>query len=211
MEFEDWEPYYEEILEEFGYNRKEDEFSACVLDRKLAGSRIELSRIENILKNKMVTIAGNAVSLAEEIRLIEGILVTADEATSVVMSAGITPKILVTDLDGDIEDQIKANKRGTIAVIHAHGDNILKVDKYASSFTGKVIGTTQSRPFGKMFNFGGFTDGDRAVLLAHHFKASSIRLLGFDFENPSPKDEDPDTKRKKLAIARKLIQKLGIL
>ncbi|MFX0108910.1 MAG: 6-hydroxymethylpterin diphosphokinase MptE-like protein [Candidatus Hodarchaeota archaeon] len=211
MEFEEWEPYYEKILEEFGYNRKEDELSARILDRKLAGSRIELSIIIETLKGKVVTVTGNATSLVNEMRSIEGILITADEATSVMMRAGMIPKILVTDLDGDIEDQIRANERGTVAVIHAHGDNIPKVEKYASEFKGKVVGTTQSRPFGKIFNFGGFTDGDRAVLLAHHFNASSIRLLGFDFENPSPKDENPDVKRRKLTWAHKLIQKIGII
>jgi len=44
------------------------------------------------------------------------------------------------------------------------------------------IGTTQLKPFGKLHNFGGFTDGDRAVCLAEHFKAGLIILAGMDFE-----------------------------
>ena len=34
-----------------------------------------------------------------------------------------------------------------------------------------------------MYNFGGFTDGDRAVFLAVHFNAKKIFLIGFDFNN----------------------------
>ena len=34
---------------------------------------------------------------------------------------------------------------------------------------------------GKGHNFGAFTDGDRCVFLANHFKAKKIILLGMDF------------------------------
>ena len=43
------------------------------------------------------------------------------------------------------------------------------------------IGTTQSTPFDKIKNYGGFTDGDRGVFLANHFQAKKIILLGMDF------------------------------
>ena len=41
--------------------------------------------------------------------------------------------------------------------------------------------STQAKPMGKVNNFGGFTDGDRCVFLANHFKAKKIILLGMDF------------------------------
>ena len=40
---------------------------------------------------------------------------------------------------------------------------------------------TQTKPVGRVHNFGGFTDGDRCVFLANHFKAKKIILLGMDF------------------------------
>ena len=43
------------------------------------------------------------------------------------------------------------------------------------------IGTTQTNPFNKIQNFGGFTDGDRGVFLASHFDAKKIILFGMDF------------------------------
>ena len=45
------------------------------------------------------------------------------------------------------------------------------------------IGTTQTNPFNKVQNFGGFTDGDRGVFLASYFNAKKIILFGMDFGN----------------------------
>jgi 2-amino-4-hydroxy-6-hydroxymethyldihydropteridine diphosphokinase len=64
-------------------------------------------------------------------------------------------------------------------IVHAHGDNINKLP-HAISFR-YCIGTTEDKPFGKIRNFGGFTDGDRCVFLANHFGASKIILIGMDF------------------------------
>jgi uncharacterized Rossmann fold enzyme len=63
--------------------------------------------------------------------------------------------------------------------IHAHGDNIEKLD-LVKKFKN-CIGTTQSTSFSKIENFGGFTDGDRCVFLANHFQAKKVILFGMDF------------------------------
>jgi hypothetical protein len=149
--------------------------------------------------------------LKDEITGHEGILIAADEAASVAMQAGVGPDIIVTDLDGDVKDQVKANVKGAIVVIHAHGDNIPAIRRWAPLFRSRVMATTQSRPFSRVYDFGGFTDGDRAAFLAKHFGASKIHLIGFDFDHPSPKDENPEVKLRKLAWAKKLISSLGIL
>ena len=78
--------------------------------------------------------------------------------------------------------------------------------RYSKKFTGKVLLTTQSRPDFVICNFGGFTDGDRAVCLARHMGARRIVLYGFDFDSPSAKDgSDPQIKRKKLSWAKRII------
>jgi uncharacterized Rossmann fold enzyme len=56
-------------------------------------------------------------------------LVSADTATSPILDAGLTPDIVVTDLDGDLEDIFEAWRRGAILVIHAHGDNIERIEE----------------------------------------------------------------------------------
>ena len=59
----------------------------------------------------------------------------------------------------------------------------------------------QCRPPQGLYNFGGFTDGDRCVFLAKELGAASIKLVGFDFEDESVTPR----KRKKLAWAKRLI------
>jgi hypothetical protein len=56
-----------------------------------------------------------------------------------------------------------------------------------------------------VYNFGGFTDGDRAVFAADELGAERITLVGFDLDD---QDVEP-MKRGKLFWARKLLALLG--
>ena len=206
MDFEDWAPYYQKILEEFRFSREADERAAALLAKRLGGSRIIPADLDRLLRDKTVTVAGNAATLERESHRIEGVLIAADEATSVLRARQRRPDLIVTDLDGTVEDQIAANREGAIAVVHAHGDNVPAIERWAPRFEGRTMATTQSRPFDDVHDFGGFTDGDRGVLLAAHFGARSIRLVGFDFENPNAKDRPAEVKRRKLDWAYILIQ-----
>ncbi len=208
MDFETWQPFYEQILKDFGFSREKDEAVAVELDKILGGNRVPDSSLRKIIRGKEVTVAGNGPNLEEEIGEARGVLLTADEATSVARGKGLVPAILVTDLDGDVADQVKANAEGTIAVIHGHGDNGPAVREWAPRFSGATVATTQSRPLGGLRNFGGFTDGDRAVFLADHFGAARIQLVGFDFERPNTKDVDRRTKQRKLDWAYILLGSL---
>jgi uncharacterized Rossmann fold enzyme len=64
------------------------------------------------------------------------------------------------------------------------------------------IGTTEAKSFGKIHNFGGFTDGDRCVFLAHHFKAKRIILFGMDFGNKIGKYSKTKIASKKIKIKK---------
>src|SRR5437879_11958817 len=114
------------------------------------------------------------------------------------------------DLEWHVADQVKANAEVTIAVIHGHGDNGPVVREWAPRFSGRTVATTQSRPTGGLRNFGGFTDGDRAVFLADHFGATRIHLIGFDFEHPSPKDVDVRTNQGKIGWAYLFVGHLAV-
>ena len=208
MDFDAWETFYERILKDFGFSREADERAARVLDGTLGGRRVALAELSGVLEGKDVTVAGNAPGLADELARLTGTVVAADEATSVLVAHGRTPDVIVTDLDGRVEDQLEANRKGAIAVIHAHGDNIPALRTWAGRFEGRTLATTQSRPFGRVHNFGGFTDGDRAAFLADAMGARSIRLVGFDFEHPNEKDEDPAMKKRKLDWAYVLLRTL---
>ena len=209
MEFEDWEPYYEKVLHDFGFARKADEKAAHRLARLLGGTRIPLSSLDSMIRDRRVTVAGNAARLASDLAHVEGVVIAADEATSVLLAHGKRPDVIVTDLDGDVADQVAANRDGAIAVVHGHGDNIPAIERWAGRFAGSTLATTQSKPFDDVHNFGGFTDGDRGVLMAAHFGARSVRLVGFDFETPNAKDHPADVKRRKLDWAYILIHSVA--
>jgi uncharacterized Rossmann fold enzyme len=206
MRFEAWEPIYLEILQDFGFSRERDEEAGRLL-LVLLGNRQKdcLAEASSEVCGSAVVICGNAHNLASDL---DGFLhssrdytfLAADGATSVLLTAGILPKIIVTDLDGKMEDIIKANHMGSIVAVHAHGDNLDLLREYVPQLTN-IIGTTQSRPPQGLHNFGGFTDGDRCVFLAKYLGASEIELIGFDFED----ERVTPRKRKKLAWARRLV------
>jgi hypothetical protein len=207
MRFEDWEPTYLEILEEFGYSRAKDEEAARVLDEICHERDVCLSSCLRRAIGKSVTVCGDGPNLEVDVERHRpiGTVIAADGATSALLQKGIVPDIIVSDLDGNIADLQRANRMGAIMVIHAHGDNIPLLET-VPGFEGKVALTTQSRRFGRVRDYGGFTDGDRSVELARHFGAKDILLLGFDFENPRKKAKGcAQVKLRKLRWAHRII------
>jgi uncharacterized Rossmann fold enzyme len=213
MDFAAWEPIYERILEDFGFDRAGDEEAAQVLSLMLTEKNtVSLSELRAIISGKPVLVCGNAPKLRKELLEIDlstFVIIAADGAAAVLMDTGRVPEVICTDLDGnseaDIEKEILACEQGSIVLIHAHGNNIDKLEKYVICFK-RFIATTQARPFDKVYNFGGFSDGDRCVFVAREFGAEKIKLAGFDFEDP---DVNP-IKKKKLEWAKELIELLGI-
>ncbi|MDD1719072.1 MAG: DUF115 domain-containing protein [Methanoregulaceae archaeon] len=203
MRFEEWEPHYERILAYFCFEREGDERAARVLGSLLA--RDDLPLLENLCRNQEVTVCGNAPCLSGQLGLIRGHVFAADAAADVLVAHGIRPHAVFTDLDGADDFFLDINRKGTIMVIHAHGDNIPLLRSWVPRFEGPVVGTTQGPPLPNVHNFGGFTDGDRAVFAADEMGASAIHIIGFDLDDPSV---DP-VKRGKLHLARELLAILG--
>jgi uncharacterized Rossmann fold enzyme len=158
-------------------------------------------------------VLGAGPSLDEDLRKLERSgwldkpLISADGATSALLRYR-PPDIIVTDLDGNIDDQLDAWSNGSWLVLHAHGDNLDQIRKIGPLVDERVIGTTQVEPFGKLFNFGGFTDGDRAAFMAHELGASRIYLVGMDLGAEIGRhsgDKDIGRKLVKLAICKELL------
>ena len=224
MEFGLWEKYYKEILDDFGFSRSGDEESAKLLDEILSTEGCltldDLSQIVGFSDKFIVFGAGpslkeHIIHLKENYDLRDYVLVAADGATTALIEERLSPDIVATDLDGNIDDILLANIRGATIAIHAHGDNI---DKIASltSFFNNVLGTTQAQPVGNLYNFGGFTDGDRAMFLAVALGASEMTLAGMDFGDIVTRYSRPnietdlaeadDFKKKKLKYAELFTQ-----
>lgn len=213
MDFAAWEPIYERILKDFGFDREGDEKAAMFLSSMLTvKNTVSLSELEAVISEKPVLACGNAPGLRAELSKIDlsaFVIIAADGASAVFMDMGRVPEVICTDLDGnsesDLEKEIVACEQGSIVLIHAHGDNLDKLEKYVPRFK-RFIATTQAEPFDKVYNFGGFSDGDRCVFVAQNFRAKSVRLAGFDFEDPCVNP----IKKKKLKWAKELIGMLGV-
>jgi len=203
MNYADWEPHYREILEYFGFDRDGDERAARLLASLL--DHDNLLSLASLTESNEVTVCGNAPCLKAELGKITGIVFAADAAAEVLDDHGIRPDAIFTDLDGATDRFVEMNHEGTIVVIHAHGDNMPLLRHWVPRFTGKVVGTTQAAPLPHVYNFGGFTDGDRAVFAADDLGASHITLAGFDLDD---KNVEP-MKRGKLHWARKLLALIG--
>ena len=206
MKPEVWDEYYVRILDYFGFSREDDEEAARLLSSILPGNDISL--LTDTISGSDIIVAGNAPSLPDDIRKtdFEGkVVIAADAAARVMKKGGVIPDIVFTDLDGLDDDVLEMNEAGTILAVHAHGDNMPLVKSWVPKMKGPVVGTTQSTPLENVYNFGGFSDGDRGVFAAYELGAKSVSLIGFDLDD---KSVDP-VKHGKLMIARKLLHLLG--
>ena len=203
MNFETWEPVYEAILADFGFDRTADErardrFADIVGDH----DPYDLDRLA--VEGQTVAIAGGAPGLSDELDTVEDAdaVFAAGAALSRLQEAGVPVDCAVTDLDSAPEVAVGRARDGTPVVAHAHGDNIPAVETYGPRLAeGALVPTTQAEPVGPVRNVGGFTDGDRAAFLADHLGAGDIVFPGWDFEDPSV---DP-MKARKLEWAERLL------
>ncbi len=212
MDPAEWEPIYLRILQDMGYGRLEDEACVKVLKAVTLNSVLVDDEEAASFFGNTATVFGDASRLERDIALMppEGTLIASGSAVARLHAAGIHPDVVVTDLDGDIGPQLEASRAGALTFIHAHGDNRDLVREFAGRFAGPMVLTTQSTPESTVFNYGGFTDGDRAVCIAEAFGAGRILLEGFDYDHPIPKEgSDPTVKLKKLAWAREIISEVG--
>lgn len=210
MRWETWEPLYAQVRADFGYAQEADESAANRLRQLLddAPMRVGAEALARRLGGKTVVVAGPSPSESLAALAEEYLVVACDAATTVCVGSAVFPAVIVTDLDGDVRDQVWANDRGSIVLVHAHGDNRDALERWVPEFRGPILGTTQARPTAGIFNFGGFTDGDRACFAAQEAGARELVLTGFDFKRPVPKEgKDPEIKRKKLAWANRLIER----
>ena len=218
MDWEEWKPFYLRIVREMRYSIEADRRAARILRALL------LEGDKYILRDELTAVVGRKVyvfgcgpSLEDALRKFDfsdGTLIAADGATSALLEHDMVPDIIVSDLDGRIPDLKLANDQGAFMAVHAHGDNVDKLTAYVPLFS-RVLGTTQTEPLDIVYNFGGFTDGDRAAFLAEELGAREIVLVGFDFgetvgrwSKPGLRKHVPiwESKRRKFEFAKELLE-----
>jgi uncharacterized Rossmann fold enzyme len=140
-------------------------------------------------------------------------IVAADGAVRTLIDRDVPLDLIVTDLDSDMKLLLEESNRGVPIVVHAHGDNIEKLESTIPLIRGPVTGSTQVEPRPLVYNFGGFTDGDRAAYILYHAGYVRILLVGFDFNKPHSCPGkvlcDPLLKLEKLKVARTLLLMLS--
>ena len=215
MTIHGWKTRFDEIRRDFGYTEKEDLRSAKKLN-SLLKKKASKKQLQKIIENKTVFIIGAGPSLSKSLKFLKRCRnvtkIVADGAVRGLLEENIRPDILVTDLDGDMKSIVKIGKTKIPVIVHAHGDNFDRLDMVRKF--SNVIGSTQTEPFGKLENFGGFTDGDRCVFVAEYFNAKKIILVGMDFgreigEYSKNKVVNTKIKLKKLKFGRKLVEWFG--
>ena len=207
-----WKTRIKEIRKEFGYTEREDLRSAKKLNSLLKKGDSK-KQLKKMIENETVLIIGAGPSLSSSLAYVKKCKnvtkIVADGAVRGLLEKGIKPDILVTDLDGDMKSIIKIGKTKIPIIVHAHGDNSDKLDMIRKF--SNVIGSTQTEPFGKLENFGGFTDGDRCVFIANFFGAKKIVLIGMDFgqnigKYSKHKVKNRRIKLKKLKFGKKILE-----
>ena len=203
MNFEAWEPVYESICSDFGYPRTGDERARDAI--AAYATPFDFERLD--VAGREVAIVGAAPSLPGEVDRVADAdrVFAASTAADVVREAGYDLDLLVTDLDKNPETVVELTRAGTPVAAHAHGDNVPLVEAWVPRCdSDHLLATTQAAPVEAVYNFGGFTDGDRAAFLADELGAERLRFVGWDFDDP----DVSAAKARKLAWAERLLHLL---
>lgn len=180
------------IVATFRYNPYRDFLSGLLLN-----SLLKDNLWGSLLPQEVVSVIGPKKPGSNP----EGYVIVADSALNYYHGKY---DMIVSDLDGPVDKIL--NDGECVKVIHAHGDNMDELLSVVPKLRGKVLGTTQSIPVGCVRNIGGFTDGDRSILIARLLGAKKVYIHGFDYLNPV--GEPADTKLDKLRFAKEIINKI---
>ena len=217
MKFIDWFPYYQNVRQQFGYSTEKDQEAANVLSKLIKRKALDIKLLKRKIAGRHVLAIGAGDSLMSNIKFIKKnrkfVKIVADSATHALIENHIKPDIVVTDLDGDALFLRKAERAGAIMVVHSHGDNVEELKKHVPTFR-RVIGSTQVMPVENVYNFGGFTDGDRCVFLADEFGAKEIVLVGMEFgdrigEHSKKIVKNIELKKEKMKVGKRLLEMLA--
>ena len=195
-----WWPFQEEINSQFGFSKSREEVSS----RLISSLYQPKGNLAKLLLNNTVTIVGAGITVNDQIP--EGILIAADGAVSACLKRNLIPEIVVTDLDGHLPDMVMANKKGSEIVIHGHGDNLSRLFEFSTKIN--PISLTTTYPSSNTNCWGGFTDGDRSLMMSLGLGAELVNLVGFNFEEIGEYTGKFSFKKlQKLSWARKIVNK----
>jgi len=225
MDWIDWQPIYQDIVNRLGLDSTMDIRATQLLTELLkeVNPNPLLQLLEERIRNRIVVVCGAGPSLEQHVQTLKErsdyqdlVFVAADGAVSLLLEKNCACDIIITDLDGDYNHINQATLDGALTIVHGHGDNMDKIREMVPSL-GMILGSTQVEPTERTFLWGGFTDGDRACYVVASYSPRRIILAGMDFgrfvgkwSKPSHETHFAATQRKvlKLEIALELITTL---
>ena len=217
-----------EVRQAFGWSEVDDAESAFQLHLSLQNHRQwshlhrekALRRVETQLLNaQRIIIIGAGVEEKEFAPYNQpgDIFVAADGAVGALQGYSQLACV-VSDLDGgDYLDA--AAKQGQTIVVHAHGDNMHQWKKTLASWEqypsppSLILSHQVNQDISGMHNFGGFTDGDRALCLVLSLGVApeKVELIGFTLNRVGQWSgvTVAETKLKKLRWMEQIVSELG--
>jgi len=194
-----WWSFQEEISEQFGFSKYREEVAADLV----SNTKQKISLIRKLIEGNNLILVG--AGLKKDIEIPNRNIIVADGALRACLEQGITPSIVVTDLDGYIPDILWASEKGSEIVLHAHGDNIARVFQYISEIGPNCITTTY--PSVSSSCWGGFTDGDRALMMSLSLNCNTVKMVGFDYRIIGDYSGDYSPRKlEKLYWAKKIVE-----
>jgi len=205
MDFEQFEPAYQAIVADFGFERASDEHARDVLAGLKPGA--SLADFATVFEGRDVAVVAPGPTLSADldaVRHAEAVLAVSS-AAGVLREHDVAVDGYVTDLDAAPELAPSLSAAGVPTAVHAHGDNVPAVRSVVPDCDrDHVLGTTQAAPVDGVVNVGGFTDGDRGAFLADHVGARSLSFPGWELDDDAV---DP-AKARKLGWAARLLAAL---
>jgi len=199
FDIEWWWGFQEEISEQFDFSKDREEVAA----RLVSDTKQKISLIKERIEDKDLILLG--AGLKKETIIPNKNVIVADGALRACLEQGITPSIIVTDLDGYIPDILYASEKGSEIVLHAHGDNMARVFQYILELGPNCITTTY--PSTSSSCWGGFTDGDRALMMTLSLNCNTVKMIGFDYKIIGAYSGDYSPRKlEKLSWANKIVE-----
>ena len=194
-----WWNFQEEIAEQFDFSKDRE----LVASNLVSNYKSDISLIRKRIENKDLILVGAGIQ--EDLAIPNSNIIVADGALRACSERNIIPSIVVTDLDGYIPEILLASKQGSEIIVHAHGDNLARVFQYLSEINPSCITTTY--PSVSNMCWGGFTDGDRALMMSLSLNCKTVKMVGFDYNIVGGYSGDYSPRKlEKLAWARKIVE-----
>ena len=194
-----WWSLQEEISEQFSFSKDRESVASSLV----SNSKSNISLIRKRIENKDLILVGAGIQ--EDTDIPNSNVIVADGALRACSERNIIPSIVITDLDGYIPEILLASKQGSEIIVHAHGDNIARVFQYLPEINPSCITTTY--PSASDQCWGGFTDGDRALMMSLSLNCKTVKMVGFDYSEVGDYSGDYSPRKlEKLAWARKIVE-----